>query len=142
VDEGKISDFYQSGWQLRFMKKRKKQSQIYGKELILDLYDCDEKIISSRKELSRYIKELCDLIKMRRYKKAIIEKFGFGKDFTKGFSFIQLIETSSIVGHVSELWKRVFINIFSCGDFDEKKAAEFTKNFFRAKKVKKRVLIR
>ena len=124
------------------MKKRKKQSQIYGKELILDLYDCDEKIISSRKELSRYIKELCDLIKMRRYKKAIIEKFGFRKEFTKGFSFIQLIETSSIVGHVSELWKRVYINIFSCGDFDEKKAAGFTKNFFKAKKVKKRVLIR
>lgn len=124
------------------MKKRNNLSKTYGKELVLDLHECDAKIISSKKELSRYIDEICELIKMKKYKKAIIEKFGFGSDFTKGFSFVQLIETSSIVGHISELWQRVFINIFSCRDFDEKKAAEFTKNFFRAKKVKKKVLIR
>jgi len=64
------------------MKKRNNLSKTYGKELVLDLHECDAKIISSKKELSRYIDEICELIKMKKYKKAIIEKFVFGSDFT------------------------------------------------------------
>ncbi|PIQ07436.1 MAG: S-adenosylmethionine decarboxylase, partial [Candidatus Nealsonbacteria bacterium CG18_big_fil_WC_8_21_14_2_50_37_10] len=41
-----------------------------------------------------------------------------------------------------ELWNKVYINIFSCKNFDDKKAAAFTEKFFKAKKIKNRVLIR
>ena len=122
------------------MKKQNKEK--YGMELILDLYDCDPKIISSKKKLSEFIIEICRLIKMERYGKPLIERFGFGKDFTAGYSLVQLIESSSITGHFSELWGSVYINIFSCGTFDADKAKEFTKKFFKAKKVKNRLLIR
>jgi len=121
---------------------KRKTLKVYGKELILDLEDCDPKIIRSKKKISEYSNQLCNLIKVKKYGKAIIERFGFGKDFTAGYSLVQLLESSAVTGHFSELWNKAFINIFSCKLFDEKKAIDFTKKFFKAKKVKKRVLIR
>ena len=79
---------------------------------------------------------------MERYGKPFIERFGFGRDFTVGYSLVQLIESSSITGHFSELWNSVYINIFSCKPFDAKKARGFTRKFFKAKKIKNRLLIR
>jgi len=116
--------------------------KIYGKELILDLFECDPKIIRSKKKILEYSNKICNLIKMKKYGKPICERFGFGKDFTAGFSLVQLIESSLVSGHFSELWNKVYINIFSCKNFDDKKAAAFTEKFFKAKKIKNRVLIR
>ena len=116
--------------------------KIYGKELILDLFECDPKIIRSKKKILEYSNKICNLIKMKKYGKPICERFGFGKDFTAGFSLVQLIESSLVSGHFSELWNRAFIDIFSCKLFDEKIATNFTKKFFKAKKIKNRVLIR
>ena len=79
---------------------------------------------------------------MKRYGQPLVERFGFGMDFTAGYSLAQLIESSSITGHFSELWNSCYINIFSCKTFDRKKAREFTKEFFKAKKVKNRFIIR
>jgi S-adenosylmethionine decarboxylase len=114
----------------------------YGKELILDLYDCDPKIIRSKKKILEYSEKLCNLIKVKRYGKAICERFGFGSDYITGYSLVQLIESSSITGHFSELWNRAFVNIFSCKSFDDKIVSNFTKKFFKAKKVRNRVLKR
>ena len=116
--------------------------KIYGKELILDLFECDPKIIRSKKKILEYSNKICNLIKMKKYGKPTCERFGFGKDFTAGFSLVQLIESSLVSGHFSELWSKVYINIFSCKNFDDKKAAAFTEKFFKAKKIKNRVLIR
>ena len=123
-------------------KKNKIKKRTYGMELIIDLYNCEPKILSSKKHLNDFIIKLCKLIKMKRYGKPFIEKFGFGKDFTVGYSLVQLIETSAISGHFSELWNSAYINIFSCKSFNVRKAREFTRKFFKAKKVKNRVLIR
>ncbi|MBZ9569453.1 S-adenosylmethionine decarboxylase [Patescibacteria group bacterium] len=122
--------------------KKVKNKRTYGKELIMDLFDCDPKIIRSKKKILEYSNRLCDLIKVKKYGKPIIERFGFGKDFTAGFSLVQLIESSSVTCHFSELWNRAFINIFSCKLFNDKKATDFTKKFFNAKRIKNRVIIR
>ena len=125
------------------MKKKKKiKKRIYGMELILDLYECDPKILSSRKKLNEFIIKICSLTKMKRYGKPFIERFGFGKDFTAGYSLVQLIESSAISGHFSELWNSAYINIFSCKVFNARKARDFTRKFFKAKKFKNRLIIR
>jgi len=125
------------------MKNKKlEMKKNYGKELILDIFGCDPKIIRSKKKILEYSNKICNLIKMKKYGKPTCERFGFGKDFTAGFSLVQLIESSLVSGHFSELWNKVYINIFSCKNFDDKKAAAFTEKFFKAKKIKNRVLIR
>ena len=121
---------------------RGQKSKAYWGELILDLYDCNPKIIRSKKKILEYTNKICNLIKMKKYGKPLIERFGFGKDFTVGYSLVQLIETSSITAHFSELCNRAYINIFSCKLFNHKIATDFTKKFFKAKKFKNRILIR
>jgi len=119
------------------MKKR-----IYGYELIMDLSECDLSVMRSAKKIREYADKLCKLIKMKKYGKALVPYFGTDKPFTAGYSLVQLIETSSITGHFSEHWKTAYINIFSCKVYDEKLALEFTREFFKAKKVKSRYIVR
>ena len=116
--------------------------KIYGYELILSLYGCDTKIISSRRKLQQYANKLCRIIKMKKYGNTILHYFGEKKAFTKGYSLVQLIETSSITGHFSELWQRAYINFFSCRKFNHTVAKKFTRQFFQAKAVKNKFLIR
>lgn len=79
---------------------------------------------------------------MKKYGKTWIPYFGHKKPHTKGYSLVQLIETSSITGHFSEAKKSAYINIFSCKPYDRKKAREFTAKFFGAKKITNHLLIR
>lgn len=115
---------------------------LYGKELVLDLEECEPSAIRSRGKIAAYARKLCRVIAMKPYGKPFVERFGLGKDFTSGYSLVQLIETSSITGHFSELWNTAHINIFSCRDFDPKAAAAFTKRYFGAKRMAHKVLIR
>jgi S-adenosylmethionine/arginine decarboxylase-like enzyme len=124
------------------MKKTVKAERTFGFELVMDLYDCSLEVMSSKKKLKQYVDELCDLIEMEKFGKPLIPYFGTSCPHTKGYSLVQLIETSSITGHFSELWKISYINIFSCKPYDHKLAKKFTKEFFQAKRVKARYLVR
>ncbi len=118
------------------------KKRIYGYELIMNLYECDINIITSKKKLKQYIDDLCELIDMVKFGKAIIPYFGENKEYTKGYSLVQLIETSSIVGHFSDIWKTAYINIFSCKEYNHIIAKKFTKEFFGARRLKSRFIIR
>ena len=107
----------------------------FGYELILNLSGCDKNIITSKKKLQEYIDTLCELIKMKKYGKTLLPYFGEKATFTKGYSLVQLIETSSITGHFSDYWATAYINIFSCKKYDHKIAKKFTSEYFGAKKV-------
>lgn len=115
---------------------------VYGYELVMDLFDCDKETISSREKLQKYADELCALIKMKKYGETLLPYFGENAEFTKGYSLVQLIETSSITGHFSEFWGTAYINIFSCQKFDQKLAQDFTRKFFGAGDIKARFLVR
>ena len=113
-----------------------KTQKIFGYELIMDLKDCDNAIISSKEKLQDYVDNLCILIGMKKFGDTILSHFGVSQAFTKGYSLVQLIETSCITGHFSELWNTAYINIFSCKDYDDEKAKNFTQSFFSAKRLK------
>ena len=108
----------------------------------MNLYGCNPAIISSRKKIKEYVDTLCKLIKMKQFGKTWIPYFGHKRPHTKGYSLVQLIETSSITGHFSEAKKSAYINIFSCKSYDRKKAREFTVKFFGAKRIKNTFLTR
>ena len=124
------------------IKKSKINKKIFGKELILNLYDCHPKSVRSKKKILEYSDKICKLIKVKKYGQPIIERFALHLDHAAGYSLVQLIESSLVSGHFSEFWNAAYINIFSCQNFDDKKAAAFTKKFFNAKKIKRTILIR
>lgn len=112
----------------------------WGKLASINLYGCDSELIKSKKHIKKFIVELCKLIDMKRYGRCLIKSFGKGN--LKGTSALQFIETSSITVHNDETENRVFVDIFSCKDFDENKAEQFSKKFFKATHSGKKVLIR
>jgi S-adenosylmethionine decarboxylase len=116
--------------------------QTFGWELIMDLYDCNRDTISNEDSIRRFARELCDVIDMNPYGEAQVPYFGENQEHTKGYSLVQLIETSSIVGHFSESTGTAYINIFSCKEYDIEVAEVFTKQFFGAQSVYSRFIVR
>ena len=112
----------------------------YGKELLIDLHNCNPAKFT-RKNIRNYFKELCVLIDMEREKLCwwddlyTPEKEKETEPHLVGTSAVQFIKTSNIVIHTLDILKHAYINIFSCKDFDTKKAAQFTAQWFNGKIV-------
>lgn len=106
------------------------------------MYDCDPEVIRSGEKLKEFVDSVCKVIDMTKFGDTMLHHFGHGKPHTSGYSLVQFIETSAIVGHFSELRNSAYINIFSCKPFSETKTVNFTKKFFGAKKVKAKTVSR
>lgn len=116
--------------------------QQFGVELILDLYDCDPASIRSARKLREFVDQMCRLLQMKKFGKTLTPYFGLNAPHTAGYSLLQFIETSSITGHFSELTNTAYLNIFSCRPFDAKMAETFSKTYFGAKRVRRRLVQR
>ena len=119
----------------------------YGKELIIDLHNCDTNTFN-RKNIKCYFIELCDLINMKRCKLSWWDDHGIHPNeqqtepHLKGTTAVQFILTSNIVIHTLDLLGAVYVNIFSCKDFDPEVAAKFTAKWFKGKIVNLNVIDR
>ncbi len=114
----------------------------WGKSVSMNLNGCNN-YISNPAKIKEFIESLCQEIHMKKFGPLHIERFGFGD--LEGYSCMQFIETSSITCHFDEKkdkTNRAFIDIFSCKDFDGKKAIKFCSKFFGAKKAEIKVFIR
>ena len=111
----------------------------YGMELIIDLKGCDANLFN-RTDIEEYFKQICDLISMKRQRLFFWDYEGDEKekaeapDHLCGTSAVQFIKTSNITLHALDRLGEVYINIFSCKDFDTIKALSFTVEFFKAAK--------
>lgn len=115
----------------------------FGKELIIDLHDCDSNLFN-RSTLLLFFKELCKLIDMKREDLHFWDYEGKPEEYEKapvhlkGISAIQFIQTSNITVHTLDILKKIYINIFSCKDFSTAKALAFCEKFFGGKAVRMR----
>jgi S-adenosylmethionine/arginine decarboxylase-like enzyme len=60
----------------------------------------------------------------------------------KGTSAIQFISTSNITIHTLDLLENVYLNIFSCKDFDPNVVIKFSEDWFKGKTVNSQVIER
>ena len=110
----------------------------YGKELILDLSNCNVGTFT-RESIGNYFDKLCELIDMQAEDRYFWDDEGLPPELcqtnpkTCGVSAVQFILTSTIVIHSLTKLGKVFINIFSCKDFDVEKARDFTIDWFESK---------
>lgn len=113
---------------------RYKQEKPWGMSASIDLYHCNPEIIRNSEKIKKFVLELCDLIKMKRFGEPIIVDFG-EEERVCGFSMMQLIETSLISGHFANQSNAVYIDIFSCKKYPPAKTAQFCKEFFEATEI-------
>lgn len=124
-----------------------KKYKYYGKELILDLHDCDLKMFR-RKKIKNYFRDICNLINMKRCELFWWDDYGLSKKerqtepHLKGTSAVQFILTSNITIHTLDILKNVYLNIFSCKDFDTEKVIKFSKKFFKGRVVNQVIIKR
>lgn len=114
---------------------------MYGKEMIIDLHECNTDLMVQA-NLDKYFDQLCSLIAMKQVKRMYwIEDEGCDEGeyeanpHLQGVSAVQFIKTSNITVHTISGLGCVYINIFSCKDFDSKVAEDFSIKFWEGKKA-------
>ena len=107
----------------------------YGKEVILDLHECDPKLFN-RTIIGAFFDELCKRIDMEPCLRTwwddleTPEEEKVTEPHLVGTSGVQFILTSNITIHTLTVLRRVYLNVFSCKDFDAKVVADFTREWF------------
>jgi S-adenosylmethionine/arginine decarboxylase-like enzyme len=119
----------------------------YGKELILDIHNCDSSTFN-RKSLRKYFRLLCQQIDMKAEKLCWWDDYGLEPEYlqtephTKGTSAVQFILTSNITIHTLDILKNVYINVFSCKEFDPEIVMKFSEEWFKGKIVNSQLINR
>lgn len=119
----------------------------YGLELILDLHDCDP-ITFTRKSIRKYFNELCVLIDMEKGKLTWWDDLHTPEEEKEtephlvGTSAVQFIRTSSLVVHALDLMEMIYLNIFSCKEFNPEIVIDFSTEWFRGQVLSSHIISR
>jgi len=122
------------------MSRKVNGKSCWGYHLTLDAGECDHEAIRSKATIAAFTKELVEKIGMVAYGLPRIVMFGTGGK--KGYTLVQLIETSNITAHFVEEVDAVYLDVFSCKKFDSAVALGVFKKYFKPKSVVKRVFTR
>lgn len=121
--------------------KKYNGEKLWGLLVSIDLGECDHSKIASKEHIAQFAIDLAKHINMKRYGEPQVVFFGDAPK-VQGYSLVQLIETSMISGHFAEDTDRAFIDIFSCREFGPEDSANFTQEYFGAKKMQYSVSFR
>ncbi len=114
------------------IKEKYEKNASWGILTSVDLHSCNPNLIRGEDKIKEFVMELCDFIKVKRFRDCIVVHFG-EKEEIEGFSMVQLIESSLVSGHFANKTNNVYLDIFSCKYYNPKKVADFCKSFFKAK---------
>jgi hypothetical protein len=116
----------------------------WGYHLLLDCAELDHTAITSHDTIYNFTKKLVKDIDMVAYGEPQIVNFGSGNK--AGYTLVQLIETSNIVAHFvpddGMGGNAMYLDVFSCKEYDDQIVIELVKEFFGAKYVRPNYLTR
>lgn len=101
----------------------------WGLSCSFDIYDCDPETIRNAETIKQFVRELCDLIEMKRFGECVVVNFG-EDERVAGFSMTQLIETSLISAHFANGSNTTYLDVFSCKPYDPTVVEQFAIEFF------------
>ena len=119
---------------------RKQKKKSWGYHLLINAAGCNPEAIRSKETIQKFSEELVKGIDMVAYGAPHIVRFG--TSVQKGYTLVQLIETSNITAHFSEDSNEVYLDVFSCKPFQQKDAIAIFKQFFHPVKMTKEFLVR
>lgn len=102
----------------------------WGISTSIDIYNCDPNIIRDSEAIKEFVKQLCDLIEMKRFGETQVVHFGEDEKVA-GFSMTQLIETSLISAHFANQTNTVYLDVFSCKWYDPNIVRQFSEEYFK-----------
>lgn len=124
----------------QIIEKYKKEGP-WGMATSVDLKNCNPATIRDAKKIKQFIRELCEIIDMKRFGETVVVNFGEDPRVS-GFSMTQLIETSLVSGHFANQTNAAYLDIFSCKEYPPEVMARFCQKFFEAKEMVYNVVFR
>lgn len=112
----------------------------WGIHGVFNIYKACPTSIRSAQNIYNFNKSLVQRIDMKAYGEPQIVHFG--SDDKAGYTLCQLIETSNICAHFVEETNCIYLDVFSCKNFDSRDVEEVVKAYFKPEAIQKQVLIR
>lgn len=119
------------------------KEQVFGYELLLDCYSCKPGDASNLDHCYNYLDKIVGLIGMKKQEPPSI----FRTDRTAfpdkaGLSGWVPLADSSVVIHTMSKKNFISIDVYSCKEYDPKIVLEFTKDYFKPKRIEKQFILR
>ena len=108
------------------------QTKPWGFHGIFDCSSCDLDKIQSADNIKAWLADLLVTIDMTAIGEPIVTLTGVGMEDKEGYTAVQIIVTSSIVARFIDSTKHIYIDVFSCKEFDPKKVETSITTFFGA----------
>ena len=122
------------------LTRKVKKKTYWGYHLIINAANCNPQAIRSKNTIHEFVDTLVAKIRMVAYGEPTIVRFGEGNK--KGYSLVQLIETSNITAHFVEETNDIYFDIFSCKAFNPDDAIRVLTKYFSPKHIEKHFLKR
>lgn len=111
-------------------------STYWGHHLMLDCSGCDFESMTSKQHLQNFVKELVDAIDMTAVGDPWIERTAIGIPDKEGFSLYQLIVTSNISAHFVDFSRQIYLDVFSCKEFEQEIVKKVVEKYFSPSRMK------
>jgi S-adenosylmethionine/arginine decarboxylase-like enzyme len=112
----------------------------WGYHLMLNCAGCVPHKIRCPKTINDFAKQLVKDIDMVAYGEPQIVMFGSGNK--KGYTLVQLIETSNITAHFVEETNDIYLDVFSCKPFNKKSVDRVVSEFFGPRRQNFKYIVR
>ena len=112
----------------------------WGYHLLLNARNCNPGRIRSRLMINKFTRNLVKDIDMVAYGEPMIVMFGTGNK--KGYTLVQLIETSNICAHFVEETNDMYLDVFSCKTFQEDVVKKLVSQYFKTNEIDTKLVVR
>jgi len=114
----------------------------WGYHLILDCSNCDQTLMTDYNNVDNWIRQLVQDIDMQPIGDPRIEYTAENLIDKAGFTVVQIIVTSSIVAHFVDSLGHIYLDVFSCKQFDVEIVKKSVKNAFECSTYREHFLVR
>ena len=110
---------------------------VWGRHLILDCVACDRGAVRDADAIREFCEDLVESIGMVAFDEPMLEHFATHLPEAAGYSLVQLIETSAIMGHFCDESGDAYLDVFSCKDFDPVAAVRVVQRQLRPRRIQR-----
>jgi S-adenosylmethionine decarboxylase len=114
----------------------------WGYHLLLDCGGCDLSAITNKENIKNFVIELAAAINMTTVGEPWIERTAIGIPDKEGYSLYQLIVTSNISAHFVDMSRQIYLDVFSCREYDQSIVIDTVNKYFSPSKIKKHTISR
>lgn len=136
---GAAQNVMQNGTSMITKNKKKRNSHLsepWGWHLLLDCSGMDARAINDPLTIEVFIRKLVNDIDMVPIGEPQIMWCDTHEEVKKGYTFIQIIETSNIIGHLCSFDNTGYIDVWSCKPYDPEIAIKLVKWYFNPKAIR------